>query len=176
MEIAIRGYLAASKLIVEQPSSWDCIAIIDSDSQPHPKLQDYARRVLVLKFDDIETPAAPKVLPTKDHIENALSFAQESERLIVSCRAGQSRSAAVAYLIAAQDSNPRQALEILDSERHRPNSQIIDLGSSLIDQPTLHPCLKQWRDSLNGLPINTRLFESEISQLIDSGVTDTVSQ
>ena len=176
MEIVIRGHLAASRLLVDAPGYWDCIAIIDSDSCIHPNLRDYAKRVLVLTFDDIEMATSGKIPPGEDHIRKALSFALESERLLVSCRAGQSRSAAVALLIASRESSPREALAILDPERHRPNLQIVKMGNAVLDIPSLYPIFLKWRSRIDCSPIDTEVVESEIARLVEAGVSDIIAR
>ena len=68
---------------------------------------------LVLQFHDIDMTMLGYVEPEPEHIQQALTFARETDRpLLVHCRAGVSRSTAIALAIAADRlgaGNERQA-------------------------------------------------------------------
>ena len=72
---------------------------------------------LVLQFHDIDMTMLGYVEPESEHVQQALIFAQEIDGpLLVHCRAGVSRSTAIALAIAADRlgaGNERQACEWL---------------------------------------------------------------
>ena len=86
-----------------------------------------------------------KILPTEDHIRKALDFARSSDNLLVSCRAGQSRSAAIAFLIAVSKRGADYGIaNILNPERHRPNAVFIDLGCRILKDTSTYLKLREW--------------------------------
>jgi len=137
MELVIRNYLAGSFLLESESKVWDAIVILDSDCSPTDFVPQHACRHLILRFDDILIDAPNKRMATSRDIESALNFATGSERLMVCCRAGQSRSAAIAFLICHQQRGAAAAHQLLNPERHIPNSRIVALGTSFIDRPVL---------------------------------------
>lgn len=175
MKIEIQGYLAASDLLSRTTETWDAIFIIDSGFAIHPKAIELTRRHLVLSFDDIERPQNGRVICQQSHIEAAIYFAKGSENLLVSCRAGQSRSAAIAYLILCHYSDPEAALEVLEPYRHRPNRKVLDLGNQLLDDPALTITIRNWAAEHAVGPMDLEKIEANINALIDQGVTDIVS-
>ena len=80
---------------------------------------------LVLQFHDIDMTMLDYVEPESDHVQQALTFAREIDGpLLVHCRAGVSRSTAIALAIATDRmgaGNERQACEWL--RRIVPNAQ-----------------------------------------------------
>jgi predicted protein tyrosine phosphatase len=72
---------------------------------------------LVLQFHDIDMTMLGYVEPEPEHVQQALTFARETDGpLLVHCRAGVSRSTAIALAIAADrlgTGNERQACEWL---------------------------------------------------------------
>ena len=105
-----------------------------------------ARRHLYLRFDDVVAATTSKRPPTISDIRKAMDFATNSENLLVSCRAGQSRSVAIAFLIAFQQMGSAAALSLLNPKRHSPNSLIVKLGEQLVDDPMLLSTFNDWRD------------------------------
>jgi hypothetical protein len=98
--IRIAGYLAASFLLEREPGEWHALVLIDSNTQAADFVRERTRSHLVLRFDDVEGPRPGRVPPAARQIADALDFARGKDRLLVSCRAGQGRSAALAFLIA----------------------------------------------------------------------------
>jgi len=131
MDIRILGYLSASFLLEHEPSKWDVLVILDSDVTPTDFLQSHACRHLFLRFDDIEQVTDGRQLVTSDQIAQGLEFATDSSRLLISCRAGQSRSAAMAYLVSCREQGADAATKIIDPTRHMPNRLVVSLGARL---------------------------------------------
>jgi len=135
MEIAIRNYIAGSLELESNPRVWDTIVILDSHCRESQFVRTHARSSLILGFDDITTSTQGKRSPTAEDVDSAIQFASESDHLLVCCRAGQSRSAAIAFTIAFQQLGADTACGLLNPKRHSPNSLIIDLAANVIDDP-----------------------------------------
>ena len=145
MEIAIRNYIAGSHLLESNPSSWDAIVILDSNLRETEFIATHTRNNLILRFDDVTTSTQGKRPPTGEDVRSAIQIAAESDRLMVCCRAGQSRSAAIAFSIAYQELGEAAAIELLNPTRHSPNSLIIDLAATIIDDPMFLTTFYNWK-------------------------------
>lgn len=165
MLIRICNYLAGSFLLESEPNEWDAVVILDSSAKPTRFVSEFARTHLVVHFDDVVSPRSGKRQPTVRDVRAALSFAQDSEKLMVCCRAGQSRSAAVAFLICFQQQGPDAAYRLLNPKRHLPNELITRLGAELIEDPSLSQTIDQWRH--DNAHINLSTFVPEIAAEFD---------
>jgi predicted protein tyrosine phosphatase len=145
MKIVIRNYLAGSFLLEQQPNAWDAIVILDSGLSHTPFVAEQARKHIYLRFDDIVNENRGKRAPTSNDVRTAIEFASGSDHLMVCCRAGQSRSAAIAFVIGCQRLGTEPACELLDPKRHTPNSLIINLGATLIDSPLMLQAFAKWQ-------------------------------
>jgi predicted protein tyrosine phosphatase len=145
MEIRIGGYVAASFLLEQEPQQWHALVLLDSGKRPTDFVEARALSHLYLDFDDIEQPLANKQPPTAALLERALEFARGKGKLLVSCRAGQGRSAALAYLVGCQERGPREAIKLLDPTRHRPNGLVVSLGGALLGNRDVLGCFEEWR-------------------------------
>ena len=93
---------------------------------------------LVLQFHDIDMTMLGYVEPEPEHVQQALTFARETDRsLLVHCRAGVSRSTAIALAIAADRlgaGNERQACEWLrETYPHaQPNRLVVFFADKLL--------------------------------------------
>jgi predicted protein tyrosine phosphatase len=145
VEIRIANYLAASFLLEREPAQWHALVVLDSGKQATDFVQTHARSFLYLRFDDVEEARTAKQAPTKTLIEQALTFARAKDKLLVSCRAGQGRSVALAYLIACRERGVPEALKLLDATRHRPNRLVVALGGALVEGPGVLEHFDEWR-------------------------------
>ncbi len=161
MKIVIRNYLAASFLLEQEPSSWDAIILIDPGMSHTDFVAEHTRRHIYLRFDDIDTERHGKRAATLDDVRAAIEFAAVSEKLMVSCRAGQSRSSAIAFLIGCHRLGPQIACELLNPKRHAPNSLIINLGASLIDDPYLLSVFHAWQQKYRTFKLSDYMGEIE---------------
>ena len=96
---------------------------------------------LVLCFDDITSPKGDLVLPNKQHIQSALSFASElrGSSLLIHCHAGISRSSAVALAIIAKGlgtAKEKQAFKELERTNPNcaPNALVIWLTDEILER------------------------------------------
>jgi len=135
VEIRIGSYVAASFLLEQEPGQWHTLVVLDSDKQATDFVKAHSRSHCYLRFDDVEEQRANKVMPTKALVEQGLNFAKGKVKLLVSCRAGQGRSVALAYLIFCQEHGTQDALTLLNPTRHRPNRLVVAIGDSLLTAP-----------------------------------------
>jgi len=133
MEIRIGSYVAASFLLEREPNQWHALVLLDSGKEATDFVKTHARSYLYLQFDDVEEPRTNKQSPTKALIEQGLNFAKGKDKLLVSCRAGQGRSVAMAYVICCQEHRAAEALKLLDPTRHRPNRLVVAIGDTLLE-------------------------------------------
>ena len=147
MNIIIRNYLSGSYLLESEPNTWNAIIILDSSVTPTSFVSAHTVNHLYLMFDDIVSEIQGKKSPTLNHIHQAIAFAKDKENLMICCRAGQSRSAAIAFLISHNFDGHESAYQLLDPKRHAPNSLIINLGIGLIDDPTVIHTYRRWKES-----------------------------
>src|SRR5262245_7718252 len=102
MEIRIASYLAASDLLERESGRWDALVMLDWEKNGRGYVEKMAKSHLYLRFDDVNKGREGKQEPTRRMVEEGLAFARGKERLLVSCRAGQGRSAAMGYLACTQ--------------------------------------------------------------------------
>jgi predicted protein tyrosine phosphatase len=145
MDIRICGYIAASDLLARESGEWHALVVLDSNAHPTDFVACHAKSHLYLRFDDIEAPRDNLVCPNERHVVEALQFAAGKERLIVTCRAGQSRSAALAYLHTCQHAGPAQAVDLLNPTRHIPNRKVVMLGGIYLNTPVIWQQFEDWR-------------------------------
>jgi predicted protein tyrosine phosphatase len=147
MEITVGGYIAGSHLLEKSDEPWDAIVILDSRLVQTEFVQNNSRRHLYLRFDDVVSAKGGKHIPASDDILQAIDFAADADRLLVCCRAGQSRSAAVAFLIAFRYLGPKAAYQLLNPRRHIPNKLITNIGEGILDNQLVGSTIEQcWRD------------------------------
>jgi len=145
MEIRIGNYVAASLLLDREPDRWHALVVLDSGKQATEFVKKHARSYLYLRFDDIDQPRANKEMPSKSMIEQGLAFATGKDKLLVSCRAGQGRSVALAYLIACKEHGVQKAVGLLNPTRHRPNRLVVTIGDTLLEVPEMLDQFDEWR-------------------------------
>ncbi len=176
MKIVIRNYLAGSFLLEQEPNVWDAIVILDSGLSHTPFVAEHARKHIYLRFDDVEADVRGKRVPTLDDIRTATEFARHSENLVVCCRAGQSRSAAIAFVIGCQQLGAESACGLLNPKRHVPNSRIVELGASLIDDPFVLQAFAKWQTANGDVKLSSCLndIEREFDELERQGARNRI--
>lgn len=166
MRIVIHNRLAASFLLENEPNAWDSIAIIESGTTPSDFLARQARRHPVLRFDDIEVASQGRRLPTADDVRRALEFATDTEKLLVCCRAGQSRSAAIALAIGCRYLGVEAGVALLDPRRHIPNAHLVELAAATTGDPTILAAYRDWRAKHQAIRLTD--FYDEIEREFDA--------
>ena len=177
MEIEIHNYLSCSFRLEKEPGKWDAIVILDSTLPMSEFVDANTNRALQLVFDDISEPTTGKVAPERQHIAEALEFSASSSKLLVCCRAGQSRSAATAFIIAFELLGSNQALRLLNPKRHSPNFRVIRIADELVQRPGILNTYDDWRIERGDLRLTDCLdeIEAEYDELVRFGATDRIS-
>ncbi len=176
MDLRIGGYLPASYLLENEPAKWDALVILDSQLEATDFVRTHGRRHLYLRFDDIQHATEDRRLVTSAQVAEGLEFAKGSQRLLVSCRAGQSRSAAMAYLIACQELGVAAALAAIDPTRHIPSPLVVRLGAALLDVPDALDAFQRWRTEHRHVALSNYYdeLESEFDELVARGATNRI--
>lgn len=97
-------------------------------------------RHLQISMDDIAEPIADRMVPSRQHVANILSFGREWDKeapLLVHCWAGISRSTAAAYILLCDMHGPGHELTIAKALRFfapyaQPNSLMVRHADTLL--------------------------------------------
>jgi len=108
-----------------------------------------AKSFLMLGFHDISFESDSHIGPSQDAVTAALKFAEDKEDLVVCCHAGISRSSGTSYVIQSQRTNPKDALSILDVNRHFPNILIVKHGSVILGKPEMVELIRDFHRRAN---------------------------
>ena len=117
------------------------ITIEDSSIQEPFRVTGAAPSQLVLKFDDISSPIDDFIMPQERHIRAGLEFARRWEQpsLLIHCKAGMSRSPAMALAILAdwlgegyEEEAVRELIKV--SRLCTPNKHMIELMDQVLDR------------------------------------------
>jgi predicted protein tyrosine phosphatase len=150
MKIEIMSHKEALNALEANPNSINLIFI----SSPAPntymvagsdKIESLAKTCCALLFNDTNTESKPSS-PKKDDVQKALEFAKGKDSVLVTCQAGVSRSAAIAYLIAIQESDVKYAFSILDHNIHKPNKLIIKHGAYILNRQDIIRLIHRWKE------------------------------
>jgi predicted protein tyrosine phosphatase len=149
MNILIRSHERALELVERQPNVYD-LAFITSPLVPFPvpgseAILQKARSSLMLQFDDVDGPMEDLVPPGREHIHELIEWAKDKSNLIISCRAGISRSSASAVVVLASRGPIVDALRILQPETHSPNILVIRHGEEILAKPGLADAVLEWK-------------------------------
>lgn len=176
MNIVIRNYLSGSFTLESEPKKWDAIVILDPALVHSDFVAQHAKRFLYLRFDDVEGNFQGKRAPTTNDLRAAIEFAKQSENLLVCCRAGQSRSAATAFLICHTLCGADAACELLDPKRHIPNALIIELGARLTEDDSVRQTFHKWQVDHKNIKLNDYYndIESEFDELEAKGARNRI--
>jgi predicted protein tyrosine phosphatase len=156
---------------------WHALVILDSGVEPTGFVAAHTLSHEYLVFDDIESPRPTRRPPTEALIEQGLKFAAGKERLLVCCRAGQGRSASMAYLIRCRDVGAPEAVALLDPTRHRPNRLVVELGDRLLSELQPLQAFDDWRHRHGHIRLSDYYdeMEREIDRLVEAGARDLIT-
>ena len=176
MQIRIGSYVAASFLLENDPNEWHALVLLDSNVQATQFVEMHAQSYCYLRFDDVEQYVSNKLCPSDAAIDQGLRFAEGKDKLLVSCRAGQSRSVAMAYLIACRMQGTSDALKLLNPARHRPNRLIVSIGSALLPVPDALDKFDEWRQQNAHVRLSDHYeeIERELDVLELQGATNRI--
>ncbi len=178
MEIEIHNYLSCSHRLATESGRWDSIVILDSSLGESQFVRQHSRNSLQLRFDDITTSETNKIEPNSELISSALSFGLLTEKLIVCCRAGQSRSAATAFAIVYEKLGKLEAMKLLNPKRHSPNYRILQIADELLERPGILNAYNEWGIEAGDIRLTDYLdeIESEYDELESIGASDRISR
>ncbi len=140
---------AAISFISQNPNH-PLIAIGESSSNAVKELTSIAKNCLCLIFDDIEFNHLSRQMVSEEHIKEALNWATDKPDIVVACRAGISRSSALAYLIECTRKSPDKALGVLNLNEHQPNRLVVKTGSELLKNPEISDQYDKWMGQMYG--------------------------
>jgi predicted protein tyrosine phosphatase len=132
--IALSGLAGVSNALRDfQPVK--LISLLDPPLMPATPDLIERKNHLKLELNDISAPTEGLILPNEEHIERLLAFGESwapSERVLIHCWAGVSRSPAALLILLAQK-NPGREEEMARLVRSRaphirPNRRLIELG------------------------------------------------
>ena len=107
------------------------------------------KNIILLEFADVESIEElqpSEILPSREHIERVLKFADNNEPLTVHCHGGISRSSACAYLIGCMRlKDPNKAIKLLDETVHYPNGLILKLGAEILGNNDILKVAEDWK-------------------------------
>ena len=123
-------------------STYDGIITIEDTTIKEPfRVQTDEPKQLILRFDDINHPMDDYVIPQMSHIKRALDFVDKIEdgSLLIHCRAGISRSSAIALAVIAKRLGSGKEEEAVNTLEHinpncRPNRSIVEMTDELLER------------------------------------------
>lgn len=177
MEVKIAGYAAASHLLEREPGRWHATVILGSGIESSGYAEARTRSCLCLRFDDVLGPQPGGIVPTQEAVRRGLDFARGKDKILVSCRAGQGRSAALAYPIAYQDRSPDEAISLLDATRHAPNRLVVKLGAAVLGDLAILDRFDEWRRDHRDIRLSDYYdeIETEFEELERQGARDLIT-
>lgn len=141
--IKIHGREALHEHVHNNSQQLDCVVIFEPD-KPNDRLVHeilpQCRDYIAVAFHDIEWPRQGYTEPQEEHVSAILDWAKERDGdLHVACRAGISRSSAIAYLIACTRMSPEEAVKILTPGVHEPNQLVLKIGRKILGEHIVPP-------------------------------------
>jgi protein-tyrosine phosphatase len=134
--------------LTESPGEYCAIIISEPVLYPHnisevDDLFSLCKDYLDLRFNDVVDKSRSGA-PVIDHVKQALEWIEKhpNEMILVACRAGISRSSAIAYLIESKRTNPETAIKALNPKTHYPNALLLRYGRELMGNEIVRPMEK----------------------------------
>lgn len=124
------------------------VAIGETFGNEVEQITSIAKDFICVKFDDIEIARPGYTTVNESQIKKILKWAENKDDFIVACRAGISRSSAIAYLIVAEKTSPEEAIKILDMAWHQPNPLVVEVGAKVIGNQKIQEVYNQWKKEL----------------------------
>ncbi len=144
----------ADFLTTEESKTYAVIVMTGADDDYLIKsIKNNAKDLLIMEFDDVELDS-PEVRerydpPQKSHVEQALAFSKGKGDIAVACRAGVSRSSAIAYTILTTKVGAEKALECLKMGHHRPNRLMVRYAEEILGETEMVKLTEPFREYLN---------------------------
>lgn len=132
--------------VVDQSGHTHILSILDPErAEPEALAAWPLERRLLLRFHDEIDPWPPRLLPSREHIEQILAFGRAIDdgagggpsNVLIHCQSGVSRSTAAALMIWAQAAPNRSETDLLDDlARVRPiawpNSLMVEIADDAL--------------------------------------------
>lgn len=131
-------------------------AFLQGNTNPCSGFTRFKGPKIALAFDDTSNPDSKEIVPTKDHINRLVTWAQQVntiDGMLIHCHAGISRSTAAGIIVLCTlDTNPVKAIECIESIRPQlfPNSLMIEYADEILSNMNkfgpedLNKALKEW--------------------------------
>lgn len=120
-------------------------------------ISNFCKECIFSLFDDVINPDLNRA-PTLEHVENCIKWGLDKEDLLVSCAAGVSRSASIAYLIeCAFSGDPEASTSVLDYRKHRPNQLILCYGNKILNMDVTSAICEYYKFAFDRDPKNISL-------------------
>lgn len=145
IEIQVHSHMDAATFLSLNVAAWDVIYILNSDQPPNQVIIEDARTYLGLVFDDVDYQYNNYIAPSLVDVTRAIHFAIHKKRILISCHAGDTRSATLAYIIRCLTLTPAEALKTFNPQHHHLNELIIEYGAHVLQMPDIIKCWKAWR-------------------------------
>lgn len=140
-----------------------------TDRMDWPTFANPARH-LRLAFDDVQVPSREFTMPSREHIEALLKFLGQinpDETLLIHCKAGTSRSPAVALIAMALWAPGMEAEHTAELRRAisyaRPHQAVIRMGDELLGAGG------KLIEAVRAMPIPNIVSRSDIHELVLEG-------
>jgi len=155
IDVTIWSLEEITRKISEWPTEFNIVSIRSSDVPPKlygafEKHRRNYKNIIVECFDDLTLPRAGLIMPSHEHIQRILMWTKGKDKIAVHCTAGISRSAAVAYLIACQQTSPKKALGLFEPAIHCPNRLILELGVEILKDESVLSEYTEWFERTYG--------------------------
>ena len=118
-------------------STYDGIITIEDTTIKEPfRVQTDEPKQLILRFDDINQPMDDYVIPQMSHIKRALDFADKIEdgSLLIHCRAGISRSSAIALAVIAKRLGSGKEEEAFNLDENQENLLLSSISNDSLEE------------------------------------------
>lgn len=141
-EIKIFSQVGAVSEILRHRNYWYVVSVRGTRStSPVDQFADLMLGFFPVSMDDIwddsQEVSGEFEMPLESEVARVLAWAAERRPLLVHCRAGVSRSSALAYLVACTQVSPEEAIRLLEYQVHYPNQYIVALGSKILNNPDI---------------------------------------
>jgi predicted protein tyrosine phosphatase len=118
------------------------------------QIRSIARGSLYLEFFDLSEERKTHRGPIAEDVVHAIEWYKKIQRatwndVVVTCTAGISRSAAMAFVLECVDKTPQEASQVWNPRLHYPNKLIVRLGAEILSKPDMiKVCDEFWDERL----------------------------
>lgn len=151
MKIQIKGLNETVAIVCQKKTNFDIVSIRSTIPYSAYKEIDSAyknyKSIFISTFDDIEHFEEGLNLATKEQVGEILNWSEDKDNILVHCTAGISRSSAIAYLIAVKKSGIKNAVKVLNFEKHSPNRHIVKVGAGIMKDFNIYQAVLDWKRS-----------------------------